>query len=146
MNTVLRWYGGEVQKRITEETTRRLHACCIVVASHAKKLISIQGTVAVSATGAMKRDKKGRFKRVYGSNPSRPWEPPHKQTGRLRGSVAWEVVGLVGRVGTNLLYGRWLELGTKRMKPRPWLRRALRECQDKIRAIFAKPMSGGNRK
>ena len=81
-------------------------------------------------------------KRIYGF-PSKPGEPPHKQTGHLRRSVAWELVGLVARVGTNLRYGRWLELGTSKMAARPWLRVALAQCRSAIREILSKPMNLG---
>jgi hypothetical protein len=79
---------------------------------------------------------------AYGANPSKAGDPPRKQRGRLLASVAFEVDGLVGRVGTNLLYGRWLELGTRLMAARPWLRRAAKELQDQIRRILSAPMKG----
>lgn len=81
-----------------------------------------------------------RGKTRYGAFPSAPGEPPHKQTGRLRASVAYEVDEgtLTGRVGTNVDYGKYLELGTKRgIAPRPWLRRALAESYGKIQEILA---------
>jgi len=34
---------------------------------------------------------------------------------------------IIGRVGTNVEYARYLELGTKKMAPRPYLRRAIEE-------------------
>jgi len=126
----LKWYGDEAKKRITTEMERRLTACAIVVSGHAKKLISVAGTGAGPGQ-----------KRRYGSDPSKPGEPPRKQTGHLRRSVAWERAGLVARVGTNVRYGRWLELGTRKMAARPWLRRALAECQAQIQAILSKPMN-----
>lgn len=86
-----------------------------------------------------KRPSKG--SRTYGVNPSKPGEPPHKQHGHLRRSVAREVLGLVGRVGTSLKYGRWLELGTSKVAARPWLRRALAETRDQIKAILSAKMS-----
>ena len=46
------------------------------------------------------KGKKG--KRVKNAFRSRPGEPPHKQTGRLRGSVTYEVTEIRGRVGTNV--------------------------------------------
>lgn len=54
---------------------------------------------------------------------------PRVQTGRLRSSIAAEL-GLDARgvfcdVGTNVVYGRYLELGTDRMKPYPFLEPAL---------------------
>jgi len=50
-------------------------------------------------------------------------------TGRLRSSIANELgrdsKGLVARVGTNVEYAPYLELGTRRMSARPFLRPAL---------------------
>lgn len=59
--------------------------------------------------------------------PSRPGEPPRVDMGRLRSSITHEIVGMVGRVGTNVKYGRYLELGTSKMLPRPWLIPALKK-------------------
>lgn len=113
----LKWYGPQVQAAIRAEMKRRIFAACTLVLNRARELLS-----------------------VAGPEPSSPGEPPHKQTGHLRRSVAREVVDLVGRVGTNLKYGRWLELGTRMMAARPWLRRALDECRDQVKAILSKPM------
>ena len=57
---------------------------------------------------------------------SAPGEAPAAQTGQLRASITWErwLPGLRA-VGTNVEYGRFLELGTSRMKPRPFLRPSL---------------------
>lgn len=125
----LNWHGDEVRRKIRREMERRIAAASIVVLNHARTLISISGTG--GAPGS---------KRSYGSNPSAPGEPPHKQFGHLRRSVAREVVGLVGRVGTNLRYGRYLEFGTKKMAARPWLRRALAEKRDAIRRLLTAPI------
>jgi HK97 gp10 family phage protein len=83
-------------------------------------------------------------KRRYGANPSQPGDPPHKQTGHLRRSVAHEVdaTSLTARVGTNVRYGRFLELGTSNMEARPWLRRALNEMMPQIKAMLAKRPPG----
>lgn len=63
--------------------------------------------------------------------PSRPGEPPHVDTGRLRASITHEgpQPSDTGnerevRVGTNVNYGRFLEQGTRFIEPRPWLRPA----------------------
>jgi len=135
----LQWDGDRVQAAIRAEMGRRIGAACVLVLNRARALISVAGTI----KGEAGRDAKGRFIRQYDSNPSAPGEPPHKQTGTLRRSVAREVdaASLRGRVGTNLKYGRWLELGTQRMAARPWLRRALAECAVAIRAIFTRPMT-----
>jgi len=53
---------------------------------------------------------------------------PNVQTGRLRSSIAFQVVndgGLVARVGSNVEYAAFVELGTDRSRPYPYLRPAL---------------------
>ena len=60
--------------------------------------------------------------------PSAPGEPPHVDTGRLRSSITFEFESsrsqFEARVGTNVIYGKFLELGTVHIRPRPWLRPA----------------------
>lgn len=135
----LKWNGEQFEARVRAHMARNVAAACIALVNHAKELLSVDGTE--KRTGG--RDAKGRFlksKLRYNANPSKPGEAPHLQTGRLRGSVAWEVVGLLGRVGTNLRYGRWLELGTRKMAARPWLRASLKAMLDRLRRILSRPM------
>lgn len=129
------WRGEQYRKALEARVTRSLHVATIAVESRAKDLLSVPGTAPRGPAG---RDKSGRFTKakVYGAIRSRPGEPPRKQLGHLRRSVAREVVSLKGRVGTNVKYGRWLELGTGRMAARPWLRRSLAERKDAIRMAF----------
>lgn len=108
--------GSAVRAAIRAELNRRVFAGTILVLNQARELIS-----------------------TAGPEPSAPGEPPHKQTGHLRRSVANEIEGSVGRVGTNLKYGRWLELGTARMAARPWLRRALNEVKSEVKRVLEQP-------
>jgi hypothetical protein len=140
------FYSEHLRERIEREMERRIRVCCRLLVTHAKDLISTDGTGrrasgrTVKRGGVVRKFRKGSL--IYGANPSKPGEPPHVQTGRLRSSVAYEIVSAtVGRVGTNVKYGRWLELGTRRVAARPWLRRALAEKQDEIRAILTAPMN-----
>lgn len=139
----VKWHGEDAKRLIRAAFARNLAAAAIVVKSRATVLLSVAGTAKREGTG---RDGKGRFKKgtIYGAERSKPGEPPRKQYGRLRGSVAHEVDegSLAARVGTNVLYGRWLELGTSRMAARPWLRRALAESRDKVRSILARRPPG----
>ena len=134
------WQGEQVKKRIKAEIKRRLYACAVLVLNRARELISIPGTTQATGLGKGK-NQKVKKKRLYNTNPSAPGDPPHKQKGHLRRSVAKEVGDTEARVGTNLLYGRWLELGTPKMAARPWLRRALSEVLQQIQAVFRKPMT-----
>ena len=64
-----------------------------------------------------------------GAPASAPGQPPHIRTGTLARSIEQETFrrgsDLIGRVGTNLNYGKFLEYGTVKMAPRPYLRPAL---------------------
>lgn len=137
---VRKWKGDEAARLIRAGFVRNLHAAAILVQNHAKELISVAGTMKADAG----RDRKGRFRRQYGANPSAPGEPPHKQTGHLRRSVARDVDShhLTARVGTNLKYGRWLELGTRFMAARPWLRRAFNEVMGQVKQVLARRPPG----
>lgn len=72
--------------------------------------------------------------------PSQPGNPPHVDTGRLRQSIFFRVDAekLTVMVGTNLLYGLWLELSTSKMAARPFLRPSLLEMHNKIVFILTK--------
>jgi hypothetical protein len=126
------WNGPKLKAQIEAEMRGRLEAAAVVVHDHAKELISREGA-------EPKGGKKG-AKLVEGARRSKPGEPPMSQSGNLRRSVAWEIQGLVARVGTGFKYGRWLELGTSTMAARPWLRRSLVECMGTIRALIGRPM------
>jgi len=60
---------------------------------------------------------------------SAPGEPPAVDLGALRASVVAQLgrdeLGLFVQAGTPLAYGGWLELGTRHIEPRPWLRPAV---------------------
>ena len=76
---------------------------------------AVQGIQRGPATGAVRRD---------GSRASAPGQFPMSDTGRLANSVEFNLPTagrLMGEVGTNVIYGRYLEFGTSRMAARPWL-------------------------
>lgn len=56
---------------------------------------------------------------------SKPGDPPHTDTGRLRQSIQFNIKKDFGEVGSNLKYAAWLEFGTENMAPRPWLSTAI---------------------
>lgn len=90
-------------------------------------------------------------------HPSLPENPPAVDTGRLRGSINYEIHGsgneVYGIVGSTLKeegkdYAVWTEYGTSKMAPRPWLRPAMRKNNDFIRMQIARAvketLTGGN--
>jgi hypothetical protein len=54
---------------------------------------------------------------------------PNVRTGRLRSSITHrlgvDAQGLYGEIGTNVAYGFWVEMGSDRAPPYPYLRPAL---------------------
>jgi HK97 gp10 family phage protein len=106
----LKWYGDDVYKNIHNEQKKRVRQAAIFLESYIKK--------------------------SFGTSPSSPGEPPGVDTGRLRNSITHEIEealwDIIGRVGTNVEYGKWLELGTKDMSPRPYLRRAIEENKQEL--------------
>lgn len=83
---------------------------------------------------------------TYGSrghHPSVAGNPPAIDTGTLLQSVTHSVgeegSSAVGRVGSTLKnpdYPTFLEYGTSKMKPRPWLSTALIKCRDFMDRAF----------
>jgi phage gpG-like protein len=148
--TKLTWNGAKFLALLRAEIKKRIYACVIAVQNHAKKLLGVEGA---GSAGKGKRLK-------YGFRRSSPGKPPYKQSGRLQSGVASEVAenggNPAGRVGTNVKYGRALELGAettrdtvfgKKVKPfhwvlkaRPWLRRALKEMIPFIQSVMGRPM------
>lgn len=60
-------------------------------------------------------------------------------TGKLLNSIDHEMIGkLKVRIGTNTEYAVYVELGTSKMSPRPFLRNAVNLNKKKIKDILAK--------
>ena len=86
----------------------------------------------------------GRKYKVPGTNKyytaSAPGEPPAVQLGDLRKSVKSGVEkkgeDVTGFVGTELEKGSMLEFGTRKMKPRPWLRPSFEKAKSKVKDIL----------
>jgi len=69
---------------------------------------------------------------------SAPGEPPKTDTGRLVRSIRSITLdsgkSAITEVGTNLKYGAYLQYGTAKMRPRPWLSVTFRHAKKKTRA------------
>ena len=68
---------------------------------------------------------------------SRPGEPPRRQTGAFQASLQVHVEDWGLSLGsTNGKLARWLEEGTKKMKPRPHREPTLDRCRSRLLAIL----------
>ena len=121
------FHGEAAKDYVKQRAAQFLTRAAITVKNRAQELLSIAGT------GRVEGKEHGPIER------SKPGEPPRKQSGMLRLSVTQEVdeTSLKARIGTNLKYGKYLELGIKRgILPRPWLRRALAEMQSQVNQLL----------
>lgn len=66
-------------------------------------------------------------------------------TGRLRNSISHATDGEAVYIGTNVEYAPYVELGTSRMKARPYLRPAAENFGDEYRALMEQAMKSGGR-
>ena len=126
-------------KQIPAGTTNAMIKACLLIESDAKILMTDS-----PATG------RSYWKGKHGNiehHASAPGEPPAVDTGMLRASVTHVIEGggfstqLVGRVGTHLMYGAYLEFGTSTMRPRPWISVALEINRSKLTEIFSVEMT-----
>ena len=65
---------------------------------------------------------------------------PKVRTGHLRRSIYSKAIerasNVIGIIGTEVIYGRFLEEGTKRMKARPFLRPTVERNEDKLAVMI----------
>ena len=144
------WFGEQFFVLATKNNLTALKKAGFVLERAAKKILSLGGS-------RKSKFKKGKFFYV----PSSPGEPPHLRTGILRSSVTTQITEsplvLEGFVGSDIdkirdglsgaglseteaggEYGFFLEVGTRFMKKRPWLRPALMQSRKLIFKIFSK--------
>lgn len=118
------------QQKVETELGKSIAKCCATIQKEAMEEMR-DTAIDTSKTYGKK-----------GHHPSLPGNPPAVDTGTLRRSVTYQVDEneLVGYVGSNLKnppYGAYLEFGTSRMKPRPWLKPATEKSMEKIKEIMA---------
>ena len=120
------WFGEECNKTVESEIGNRIRKAGIHLKNEMRKEVSRSQPTA--GAGSKKR----------GLDPSKPEESPKKVRGHLRRNITdeFDAMRQVSRVGTNVKYGRYLETGTNKMKPRPWIRNTLQRCARQLRQII----------
>lgn len=132
----LEWNGIEYYMLATKATVQAMKKSAIYTQGIAKKMIGKGGGKPHIA--------------------SKPGQPPRRDTGILASSVSYQVnvtgplvQGLVGpdvakiksrKPTTDPEYGLWLEIGSRKMKPRPWLKPSVIKATPKIIEIFKKAL------
>ena len=129
------------QKRLETEIGKALAKSCALVQSTA--ITSMRDTLIDTSKSYYTYNKQ------IPHHPSVAGNSPAVDTGTLRRSITYRVdekekTGYVGSTIKNPPYGAYLEYGTSRMKPRPWLRPALELNIPKIKQIFTNALKGGN--
>ena len=150
MSTAVKWFGSEVTKKMRDREYQALNKAGALLER------DIKLSMKKGSYRAYKRGSKTHWS-------SAPGEAPAVDMGRLRASITFRASdgkgtsptgsgarpgdgvktpneGFFGHptcvVGTNVKYGRDLELGTPKIKPRPFLRTALERNRDKILKLF----------
>jgi len=100
----------------------------------------------------LRGNRSGREYRVPGGTSrtytaSAPGEPPARRTGTLAQSFT-AVETSPGRmlVGSPLMYAKWLETGTKHMRPRPYFRKTFDANRRRIKAVLSRQVIEGRRR
>ena len=133
--TTLRWDDKELVNAVGAAAARDLFRVGAAMESDIKRSFGSSG-----AKFTKSGDRRYATKTERHGNRSKPGEPPHVDTGTLRRSITHQVVRTGGptfavcRVGSNIEYSKWLELGTSRMAARPFLRPSLARMLARIRA------------
>lgn len=131
----LKFYGKEFNRALKKATADGLQRATLFYHRKCRESLNTPNT---GRRVRVKRQTAGGNKssRTIYPNPSKPGEPPRKRTGWGQRHVVQEfdrnrVAGRVG-VAKNAMYMLFLELGTPRVKRRPWLVATLMKNQGAI--------------
>jgi len=118
----IKWYGDAVNAEFNAKAKAAMRIVVQVVRSGIVRRISTSAR-AGGMGGPKGRRSPKRNTKAMRFNHSKPGQPPHKDTGTLARSifgqvdpVGWHGGVIVGRVGTTVKYGAYLELGVKKSR------------------------------
>ncbi len=130
----------QVKARLKKATMPRLKKCGAIVEAAMKRKLSKGGKKKVTSKLG---DKKAKFV----TEPSKPGDAPHLQTGNLRSSIQYaetpEGTVVVGPTAAAW-YGQVHEFGGRNHPKRPFARPALMESVEKFPAQFGNLDLGGS--
>jgi hypothetical protein len=112
------WRAPQVQRAIEGKVRQRMEAAGAYAVRQLRHAVGRQGT---------------RW------NRSRPGEPPRRQNGRLQRSIRYWIDQWTLFIGSDIEqppYPRYLEAGTRTMRPRPWLLATMARIQSRLWSIL----------
>lgn len=123
----LKWNGEAVKHELRAASWAGVVRATIYTHT---KLVEETGVSAKVGTGTTAADYQA----------SKPGEPPRKRTGWMQRHIMFELDEANGRgrlgIAKNAIYGIFLELGTKRVKARPWLLATVTKYRAQIKALL----------
>jgi HK97 gp10 family phage protein len=110
--------------------------------------IFLQGAIIQSfGSSGVSGTRSGATKKERAGNRSKPFEPPHVDTGHLRRNIGYQKVkDMLYRIGTGIGgrqsvgYAIYLEYGTSKMAPRPYLRPAFNNNKSILSKMMMQPI------
>ena len=127
----VQWNGDQFLRNVEQQLGENLEKAAIYYKGEVKK--------ALNRSQGYERYVGNAGVYYHGLDPSSPGESPKKLTGYLQRSIAHEMSQdkQVAFVGSALDYAFFLEMGTSKMRARPFLRPTLAACRDTILQILA---------
>lgn len=161
------------EARLTFHTKEVMHS---MEQTASKRMAEAVNVVRNTVLETLSGNRSGRTYKVPGTSrtytASSPGKPPAQATGRLRQSIKTSVEGegrkVIGKVGTTLDYGKYLEFGTRGgavirprtakvlaffvdgrdvfatqviqgpIAPRPWLKISFEKSREKVKSILSR--------
>lgn len=142
----IHWYGDQIGARLNRSARSAVRHAGSLLTTRARLIANIPAKrIRSRRTRATAGGKAGsQYTRFV---PSKPGQPPALRTGFGRRNIDMEVRdnGLKVRIGvrTAAKYMSYLEVGTKRVRPRPWLRPAFDQTRAAIEVILKAGLRGG---
>lgn len=140
-----KWHSEKILKKVNKLVSKRMGKAMIHLQSAVQRKLSVGQPTRRTNPG------EGGVAVLVGLDPSAPGDPPRVVTSRLRTSITNNVSRegrqIVGRVGTNVKYGRRLELGFSgtdsrgrniNQAARPYLRPSLVETLPRLVGILTR--------